>query len=212
LLYVGLNLALVYRWGGIFMSEQNNTLEANVHFFWVPGFPDLRIPRVTVISAPENSIVSGILTRAYRVSFHFSSSKVYTELFGYIFGVDRTVVADVYTNFFPNASFRLEPLYIVIKMSKLIPILEKLMNDGTVINLMTIRRYGWMLGKQVTIEDHQFRVCYITFLVHMLDYAVFRIVYRTVDSTVHAFDQNGKPTGQTSTSIDTITGKLATKS
>lgn len=173
----------------------------------LPGRGRFRIP---IVGTKKNNDQSGIskATPEWTVSI----GDIKFELFGFSAGTTRDTLSHAGNPLYANAATRFSDLVIVIENTEHSPVLEQIMNDGSLINTITIIRQGWINSVLQTLEERIYKSNYITQFRQVLDYVVLfiRTLERTEEITI--YKQTGAPEGKVvSNTINQMTGTSSAK-
>ncbi|MDR1597552.1 MAG: hypothetical protein LBR89_01290 [Holosporales bacterium] len=170
----------------------------------LPGRSTVFVP---VIGTKKNNELSGIskATREWTVTIDPAIPDS-TELYGFSYNTTRETVGHAVNQLIANAATRLSDLIIIIQNATYSPVLEQYMNDGTMIPMITIQRWGWINSALTELDKREFGVCYVTQFRQILDYLVLFIRPIQRDEKILIFGQNGESKGQAVSSISATTG------
>lgn len=134
-------------------------------------------------------------------------SQTSVELFGFTYNTTRDTLGHSVSSLISSPSLRLSDVVVMIRNDASAPKLEQKMNSGTVIQNITITRYGW-ITEYTVLETRTFETCYITKFKQILDFLVLFI--RTIKINEHfwVFNQDGKSAGNLSSEISVETGMI----
>jgi hypothetical protein len=185
----------------------------------VTAFPKfLKIPgRASHINIPlvrekEDSELAG-LSKATRewVFYAMVGEPVDMELFGISFGSFRHTLGFSINQLLAGADTRFADLMVIVQLNKFSPLFEQLMCNGSVIDVITIKRFGWIKGALKVTEEYTFSICYIVGFSQILDFVILKI--RTCEKvekfTIFGKDGNND-VGSVVSSASSVTGLFST--
>lgn len=168
----------------------------------LPGRGRFRIPVVGTKKSNEQSGISKA-TPEWVVEI---GNIPQLELFGFSAGTTRDTLGHAGSVLYAGAATRLSDLVIVVENTEHSPVLEQMMNDGTLVETIVITRQGWINSSLQTIEERTYSSCYITQFRQILDYVVLFIRTLIREEKIMIYDQTGQANGQAVSSVDQITG------
>lgn len=168
----------------------------------LPGRGRFRIP---VIGTKKNNEQSGISKATPEWVIEFGSIPR-LELFGFSAGTTRDTLGYAGSILYAGAATRFSDLVVVIENTENSPVLEQMMNDGTLLEQIVIIRQGWINASLQTIEERIYSACYITQFRQILDYVVLFIRTLKREEKITIYDQKGQANGQAVSHVDQLTG------
>jgi hypothetical protein len=164
------------------------------------SMPVIRTQKQTDLSGvskatPEWSVVIGSLTGTI-------------ELFGFFYNTTRETLGHSINQLVSSSAPRYSDLVILIQNQTYSPILEQYMNNGSIITVITITRWGWINGTISMLEQRIFSSCYITQYRQVLDYLALFINYREKEEKTIVYSQQGAQTGSVVSSTSATTGAV----
>ncbi|MDR1907434.1 MAG: hypothetical protein LBQ43_01050 [Holosporales bacterium] len=182
----------------------------------LPGRSTMKLP---VVRTKKNNELSGIskATQEWTIKIGDILGKGKTidaadtipnsaELYSFSYDTVRETVGHSVNQLIANAATRFSDLVVIIQNATYSPILEQYMNNGTMIPIVTIERWGWIANKLTQLEERTFNVCYITQFRQILDYVVLfiRAIERVEKTAV--FAQNGTSAGNAASTTNAELG------
>lgn len=180
----------------------------------LPGRSRIRIP---IVGTKKNNDLSGISKSTPEWMISFDNLKVSStwgiagdaiELFGFSYNTMRETVGHSVNQLIASAATRHSDLVVLIQNSTYSPMFEQYMNNGSLINNITITRWGWVTQPQ-KLEERIFKMCYITQFRQILDYLVLFIRHTEKMETIFIYDQNGVQAGGVVSSVNAWDGTSA---
>jgi hypothetical protein len=180
-------------------------MSVNIQFFNIPGRTHYNLP---IVGTNENNEQSGIskATREWELMVPVGGAQVALELFGFSHGIFRDTLTNSTANFISGAATRSADLMVLLQIDNNSPTLEAYMNNSTLLEIVEVRRNGWIKGVFSILEQLIFKTCYIVRFMHILDFLLMQIRVCEVEEKLQIYAQDGSPTGQTSSIIQTVTG------
>lgn len=188
---------------------------SDASIFVLPGRGKIR---VVISGTTKHHAQSGIskTTPEWMVSFddvlsahipveHSGDTKG-VELIGFSQNTSRETVGHAVSQLIADSAVRWSDLIVIIQHTTSGPVLESMMNNGTLIKDTRITRWGWIRDSLALIEERIFKDCFITQFRQILDDLVLFIRYESVDERVYIFDQKGNAVGKVSSVLDAVTG------
>lgn len=176
--------------------------------FKIPGRNRSSIP---IVRKKEENDQTGISksTPEWIVSIPAAGEIQALELFGFSHGATRENVGHSVNHLIAGSATHFSSLSIIVQLNIFSPIFEQQMNNGTLLENVTIVRNGWVKGAIVELEKRIFSTCYITRFTQILDYVVLEIRTCDVEENVNIYDQSGNKTGAVISKTSTTTGLVS---
>jgi hypothetical protein len=149
--------------------------------------------------------MDGLLSSAYRLD---GADDQTAELFGFTHDTRRSTIGHAANQLISNAAVGMSNLVVIIQNATYAPVLERYMNDGTIIAVIIVQRWGWINGQVACLEKRTFTTCLIVQFMQVLDYLVLSI--RTVrrEESMYVHNQSGEQIGSVSSYFSAETGLL----
>lgn len=179
----------------------------------LPGRNSLTIP---IVGTNKNNELSGIskstpewmisIDTIFELGNFYEGDSTLIELFGFTYGTERETTGHSVNQLLSSSATRFSDLIVIIQNGAYSPVLEQRMNDGTCIQTIKIKRFGWINATLQVLEERIFQICYITHFKQILDYVVLHIRTCNRTETIKIYNQEGGSDGGSGNIVSAIDG------
>jgi hypothetical protein len=180
-------------------------------FFKIPGRASHT--NIPLVRETEQSELAGLakMTLEWVIYVTVGGKPAELELFGISFGSFRHTVGFSVNQLLAGADTRFADLVVIVQLNTFSPLFEQSMCNGSLIEVIIIKRFGWIKGELKVTEEHTFSICYIVGFSQVLDFVVLKI--RTCEKVEKftIFGQDGNnDVGSVISSASSVTGLFST--